>query len=140
VELSSRVEYALLALLQMSNRQPEVQPLKVSEIAALQSIPGRYLDQILILLGRSGLVQSQRGAKGGYLLAKDPRQITLWEIMTALEGEPNRLTEDAAATLTLEKKAVRAAWEEVSQVCQDTLSSYTLHDLCQQLNTDQPQL
>lgn len=131
MELSSRVEYALLALLEMSNRQPEFQPLKVSEIAAIQSIPGRYLDQVLISLGRSGLVQSQRGAKGGYLLAKEPKQITLLEIMTAVEGESNRLKEeDAIATLTLEKQAICAAWEQVSQVCQATLSSYTLQDLC----------
>lgn len=70
VELSSRIEYALLALLALFDWRLEGKPLKVSEIAAMQSIPERYLDQILILLRRCGVVRSQRGIKGGYLLAK----------------------------------------------------------------------
>ncbi|TAE00190.1 MAG: transcriptional regulator [Oscillatoriales cyanobacterium] len=70
MERSSRVEYALLALLELATPYPKDSPLTVSEIAAAQEIPERYLDQILTVLRRAGFVQSLRGAKGGYLLAK----------------------------------------------------------------------
>ncbi len=147
-ELSSRLEYAILALLELSDRQPNPYPLKAWEIAAAQSIPCRYLDQILIALRRSGLVQGQRGVKGGYLLAKNPQQITLLEIMEAVEGKSNEDESDEGEsnhpqlevdrTPTVERKVIIAAWKQASQAFQMALSNYTLEDLRIQRNTDQP--
>ena len=87
VELSSRVEYALLALLELASHQPKESPLTMNEITASQEIPERYLDQILAVLRRAGIVQSLRGAKGGYLLAIEPWQITLLEVFSSLDGD-----------------------------------------------------
>src|SRR4051794_15353034 len=61
-------------------------PLQSAEIAARQQIPEAYLDQLLGSLRRAGIVRSQRGPHGGHELARDPRTITLGEIVTALEG------------------------------------------------------
>lgn len=132
MELSSRVEYGLLALLELSNHRLEGKPLKVNEIAASQPIPERYLDQILILLRRHGVVQSQRGRKGGYLLAKEPSQITLLEVVTALEGNNHLPPGSELNTFTLEKVAVLQLWQEAAQACHSVLDGYTLQDLCQQ--------
>src|SRR3982751_2600279 len=61
-------------------------PLQCAEIAARQKIPEAYLDQLLSILRRVGIVRSLRGPHGGHELARDPRQLTLGEVVTALEG------------------------------------------------------
>jgi Rrf2 family protein len=132
MELSSRVEYALLALMELSDRQKQGKPLKATEIAQIQRIPERYLDQILIVLRRSGLIQSQRGVKGGYLLTKKPSQITLWDVVALLEGEGDRQPEEETMNPTVEKKVVISFWKQVSQEYQAILASYTLEDFCKQ--------
>ncbi len=131
MELSSRVEYALLALLELTSHYAKGEPLKVSEIAASQAIPERYLDQILTILRRSGVVQSQRGAKGGYLLAREPWQITLLEVVSSLEGNSSQKEETSEST-TLEKSVVIEVWQQVTEASLAVLGRYTLQDLCQQ--------
>jgi Rrf2 family protein len=140
LELSARVEYAFLALLEMASRYTHKEPLKISEITAKQPIPNRYLEQILTSLRRSGIVQSQRGAKGGYVLAREPWRITLLEILLAVEGDFSR---DSAAQrdaspdpkrsgfLSLEENLVKEIWQQAVAAAQDTLGQYTLQDLCQ---------
>lgn len=86
MELSLKSEYAVLALLELTNHYGQEQPLQIKHIAQSQNIPDRYLEQLLIALKKYGLVKSQRGAKGGYILAKEPWQINMLEIMRAVEG------------------------------------------------------
>jgi Rrf2 family protein len=131
VELSARVEYALLALLEMAIRHDDKEPLKMSEITTHQSIPDRYLEQILTNLRRNGIVQSQRGAKGGYVLARAPWQITLLEIVLSVEGNADAKERDRSDALTLEKDLVREVWQQAQEASQSILSRYTLQDLCQ---------
>jgi Rrf2 family protein len=132
VELSSRVEYALLALLELATPYPKDSPLTVNDIADSQEIPERYLDQILTVLRRAGFVQSLRGAKGGYLLAKEPWQITLLEVFCALEGDSNGKFQKVAESTTLEKTEVLEIWQEVRQASLAVLGKYSLQDLCEQ--------
>lgn len=130
VELSSRVEYALLALLELASHHPQERPLTVKEMTANQEIPERYLDQILTVLRRAGLIQSLRGAKGGYLLAKKPWQITLLDVFSALEGDGNGKVQKLAESATIEKTAVLEIWQEIRQASLAALGKYTLQDLC----------
>jgi Rrf2 family protein len=129
VELSSRAEYALLALLEMASSYQQKKPLTVAEITAKQAIPDRYLEQILSSLRRNGIIQSQRGAKGGYLLSREPWQITLLEIIAVAEGERSESTASAASTV--EKKLIDEVWQQAKTACQAVLDHYTLADLCQ---------
>src|SRR3972149_2979237 len=62
-------------------------PIPLSEIAKSERLSHDYLEQLMIPLRRSGLVKSQRGVYGGYLLSREPGKITLKEIIQALEGE-----------------------------------------------------
>ena len=135
MELSSRVEYALLALLELASRQKRELPLTVNEIAASQAIPERYLDQILTHLRRSGILASQRGAKGGYLLAKEPWQITLLEVVSSVEGSNSAREGEFVDSQTLEKTVVLEIWQKTKKASQSILASYTLQDLCQQRDT-----
>ncbi|MEG3845042.1 Rrf2 family transcriptional regulator [Microcoleus sp. herbarium14] len=132
MELSSRVEYALLALLELASHHPKDSPLTVNEITAFQEIPERYLDQILAVLRRAGIVQSLRGAKGGYLLAKQPGQINLLEVVFALEGDSSRKSQKVSESATIEKTVVLEIWQEVRQASLSVLEKYTLQDLCEQ--------
>ncbi|HLO51763.1 MAG TPA: Rrf2 family transcriptional regulator [Kamptonema sp.] len=131
MELSSRVEYALLALLELASRQQRELPLTVNEIAGSQAIPERYLDQILTHLRRSGILISQRGAKGGYLLAKEPWQITLLEVVISVEGNNSAKEGEILNSQTIEKTVVLEIWQQAKVATQSILASYTLQDLCQ---------
>lgn len=75
MELSSKVRYALLALLELASHHEQGEFLQIEQLATGQQIPERYLAQLLMALRRCGIVRSQRGAKGGYALAKKPQQI-----------------------------------------------------------------
>ncbi len=137
MELSSKVEYALLALLELASHQAKGEPLNVSEIAVSQGIPERYLNQILTTLRHTGIVQSQRGSKGGYLLSRDPRQITLLEVIFSLEGDGNSIKGEVSESATLEKAAVLEIWQKGLGAFQSVFSRYTLQDLREQRDSYQ---
>lgn len=124
---TARVEYALLALLELASQPDRKEALKISEIAAKQSIPDRYLEQICTNLRRSGILQSQRGAKGGYVLSRKPWQITLLEVITSVEGTQT----DKSTDLSPEKSLIYEVLQQAKSASQAVLSHYTLQDLCQ---------
>jgi Rrf2 family protein len=136
VELSSKSEYALLALLELGRSFASSEPLQIRQIAAQQNIPDRYLEQLLASLRRAGLVRSQRGAKGGYLLARAPWQITLYEVVSCIEGF-DRSKEPAAAPPTPEAAVIAEAWQTVQRAVETTLQKQTLQDLLDQCKSKQ---
>jgi len=83
--LSRKAKYGLKAMLRLATDQP-VAPMLVSDIAAEESIPKKFLEQILLELKHRGLVQSKKGKGGGYMLARDASQISMGEIIRALDG------------------------------------------------------
>jgi Rrf2 family protein len=129
MELSSRLEYALVALLEIAKYQAQGKPLKVNEIAASQSLPERYLDQIFTSLKRQGIISSQRGMKGGYLLAKELWQITLLDVVMAIEGGGNQKKVDPAISNTVEKTVIVQTFDEIKESVDEILKNYTLQDL-----------
>src|SRR5215217_7680303 len=84
-------------------------PVQCAEIAARQQIPEAYLDQLLSSLRRVGLIRSQRGPHGGHELTRDPRELTLGDVVTALEGPvvPHEFVHSASIE---DACAVRNAW------------------------------
>jgi Rrf2 family protein len=85
MKITARVEYAVLALfeLALNSRERQVQAREISE---RQKIPLRFLEQIMIQLKKAQLVKSVRGAAGGYLLGRSPADITLRDVVEAVEG------------------------------------------------------
>ncbi|NEP18718.1 MAG: Rrf2 family transcriptional regulator [Leptolyngbya sp. SIO4C1] len=135
MELSCKSEYALLALLALSLHYGKGEPLQIRQIAAQQSIPDRYLEQLLATLRRAGFVKSQRGAKGGYLLACEPWKITLLDVISCIEGFDSREAEVTAGTV--ESTVVHQLWQSVRQAAEAVLSEHTLQDLVDQRNAKQ---
>jgi Rrf2 family protein len=84
VEISARGEYAIRALAELAAAGGG--PLTVGELAAAQHIPSRFLQNILLQLRLRGLVHSQRGAEGGYRLARPAAAISLADILRAVDG------------------------------------------------------
>ncbi len=85
VKVSTRGDYAARALLSLALHESE-RPTSVKEIAERTSLPQPYLEQILLAVKGAGLVRSKRGVGGGYVLARPPEEITLAEIVAAVEG------------------------------------------------------
>ncbi|MBW4598258.1 MAG: Rrf2 family transcriptional regulator [Calothrix sp. FI2-JRJ7] len=134
MELSSRVEYALLALIELADCHSIEKSLKISEIAARHSLPERYLEQILSTLRREGIVKSVRGAKGGYILVKEPRQIYVQEVIAVIDGE-RKPSEAEPETSTPEKMVINQIWLQASETTKTFFQKYTIQDLCQQRDT-----
>ena len=85
MRLTNRSEYALLALIHLARRSPD-EYLSVQAIASSQSVPPKFLEQILLALKRARIVQSQRGQRGGYRLARAASKIPLAEIVRLFDG------------------------------------------------------
>jgi len=85
VKLSTRSEYACLALIDLARHRDEGF-ISAAIVAERQEIPRQYLEQILLILKRAGYVRSRRGTGGGYRLAKDPSAISMAEVIRLLDG------------------------------------------------------
>lgn len=136
VELSCKSEYALLALIELSVHYSKGEPLRICQMATEQNIPDRYLEQLLATLRRAGFVKSQRGAKGGYLLTREPWKVTLLDVVSCIEGFEAKAKEVKSPT-TAEGAVVGEVWQEVRQAAEDRLEKYTLQDLVDKRNARQ---
>jgi Rrf2 family protein len=86
VKVSTRGDYASRALLSLALHEGGGSPTSVRDIAERTALPQPYLEQILLALKGAGIVRSKRGVGGGYVLAREPSQITLGDIVSAVDG------------------------------------------------------
>lgn len=129
MELSCKTSYALLALIELAAVYPIGETLQIRQIAAIQDIPDRYLEQLLATLRRGNIVKSQRGAKGGYILAREPRQITLLDVITCLEGADSQPDAKDSCPTNLEMAVIGEIWQEVHATANMVLRKYSIKDL-----------
>ena len=116
MNISSRCEYACRAVVELARHYPDEAPLTATELAERRDIPEKYLVHILLRLKRRGIVRSVRGAQGGYLLGRAPDMVSLYEVITAVDGpllEP--LPNGGAASEEL-APAFRDAAQEVREL------------------------
>ncbi len=85
MKISTRSHYAVRALFHMAYHSPNT-PMKVAQVSEAEAISASFLDQIFQSLRKAGIVQSKRGPRGGFVLARPPRDITLKHIICAVEG------------------------------------------------------
>lgn len=85
MKISTKGRYGLRALIDLA-KYSEIEPVSISSIATRQGISERYLEQLMTLLKKAELVKSIRGAGGGYVLAKDMNDISVGDVLRALEG------------------------------------------------------
>jgi Rrf2 family protein len=139
VNISAKVEYACIAVLELAARNGSGQPVRIRTIADAHGIPSRFLVQILLQLKGAGIVASTRGAAGGYRLMKDPADITLGEVMGIFEGQPNAITSNAGIA-TPSSKALLDVWREVAEVQREMLENITFADLVERTQSQSEQM
>jgi len=132
VKISTKGEYGIRAMLYIGMKS-EQGPVTSHEIAQHQGIPEPYLRQILALLSKDGLIQSNRGPQGGHVLGRPASQITLRHILVTLEGQTTGIDQILALPCTIdvgtEYCAIREVFLDVKQAVERILSRTTLEDL-----------
>lgn len=106
-------------------------PMFLKDIARNEELSEKYLSQLVMPLKASGLVNSVRGAQGGYLLARPPEQITVKDIVEILEGDlaPSDCSKDNSLCARSSYCITRGVWEKLEKSISKTLKSITLNDL-----------
>ena len=135
---STKSEYGVRVMVELA-RRGGAEPVALAEIAEHEGLPPAYLEHLVARLRRAGLVESRRGAHGGYLLAREPAQITMAEVVEALEGriapiECFSSTPDGTIHCVREFDAERVCttkilWTRVRAAILDTLQETTLAEL-----------
>lgn len=136
MKLSTKGKYGLKAIFELSLNANEG-PMPLNMIASRQKIPEQYLEQIFSTLKKSKLITSVRGAQGGYLLNKQPEEITVGDILTILEG-PVALSQciiDEGACENANDCSTRLVWEKLKKGIEDVLNSITLQDMIDDYNS-----
>ena len=135
MKVSTRGDYASRALLSLALHADTSGPTSVRDIAERTGLPQPYLEQILLALKGAGLVRSKRGVGGGYVLARTPKEITLGQIVSAVDGpivagDFGRPHENGACQHE-GQCILLAMWDEVGEYMRSHLDSFTLEDMLQ---------
>ena len=125
-QVSAKSEYACAAVFELASVYSRGELLQVRKIADAQKIPSKFLVQILLQLKAAGLVTSTRGACGGYRLARDPNDITVWDVHCIIDGLTHRPRE---TTRRLSANVLNDVWREASHRSRDVLQSTTFAQL-----------
>lgn len=138
MRLSIKGDYGVRAMLDLAERYGQG-PIQSESIAKRQEISEAYLDQLLTLLRRAGLVRSIRGPRGGHELTRPAEQITLTEVLSALEGDFLPSGPESGHDLP-SVRVQQEIWQRVSEEIQRILDGTTLQSLLmrQQTLTEAP--
>jgi len=138
MRLSTKGRYGVRAMVELALHYGEG-PVLLREIAKQQGISERYLEHLIISLKVAGLVKSIRGAHGGYILAKPPGQIRLYEVIQVLEGSlaPVACVDDPRICSRFPICVTREVWEQIKNAVVNVLNSITLEDLANRQKSKQ---
>jgi Rrf2 family protein len=131
-----RSDYGVRAVVDLARRYGDG-PIQSGDIAARESIPEAYLEQLLTSLRKAGLVRSSRGPRGGHELAREPGAVAVGEVVAALEGP--LLSLDCLGAADGERASTasvtRELWEEVADAANRILDTTTVSDLVERLQS-----
>ena len=129
MKLSVKSDYAARAVLCLARHYPERAALRMEDVADEQGVPPKYLPQILIELKARGIVRSVRGKEGGYLLARAPADITLGDVLRAVEGP---LFESPALGDSHCPAELRRAWQKLQRSLEDAAEAITFAQMLEE--------
>lgn len=131
MKISKKCQYALKAVLELAQRNPG-EPVKTHDIADAQRISPRFMEIILNELKHGGFVESRRGNEGGYMLARDPKALTVGEVIEYIQGAISVAPEAVKAnrgTAFFGNEAFKKLWQEVNSVVSEVCGNKTFADM-----------
>lgn len=130
MRVSAKTDYAIRAALELA-AAPDERPVKGERIATAQAIPLRFLENILMALRHAGLVESRRGADGGYRLARAAADVTLADVIRAIDGPLAGVSGRRPETLDFDGVAepMKDVWIAVRASLRSVLEQVTLADV-----------
>ena len=130
MKLSTRSRYGTRILVDLA-RHNDQGPIQIGEISKRQDISVKYLEQLIRPLKQASMVTSVRGPKGGHMLAKEPEDITLGQIVRLFEGQTELVEciSNPEQCNMSDDCQVRLAWKEATRVLYEKLDSTTISDL-----------
>ncbi len=135
MKLSTKGRYGLRALLDIAIHG-ENTPVPISDIAARQQISEAYLEQLMAKLKKAGLIESQRGAQGGYRLQQSPELVSVGDILRALEGNLDAVTcpalNDEGSCAGAELCVTKYVWQRINDAITQVVDEIHLSDLVEE--------
>ena len=131
MNISSKSRYAVRALVELAGREPAAdgRPVPLAEIAERRAIPQQFLEQVFATLRRARIVQSRRGASGGYRFARPPADVTVLAVVTALDGVPSLAECTQGLCERAEGCGAASVWIEAKEAAEAVLGGTTIADL-----------
>ncbi|MBE6746426.1 MAG: Rrf2 family transcriptional regulator [Ruminococcaceae bacterium] len=135
MKISTKGRYGLRIMIDLAINGKE-NPVSIKDIAERGNLSDKYLEQIINLLSKYGLVKSVRGARGGYLLTKEPDKITVEDILMATEGSlaPVACAENNDSCEKFCDCATSVIWAEIYTAVVGVVRNITLEDLVERTN------
>lgn len=136
MRLSTRGHYGLKAMFDLAQHYGG-EPVPLKSVAERQSLSEHYLEQLIAVLRKKGLVKSVRGSQGGYLLSREPKDIKVGDVVRALEGPiaPLECVNEQAKIVGCDQAdycITRSVWIKVRDSIAGVLDAITLEDLCRE--------
>lgn len=129
MKISVKIDYACRVLAEMARMHGKSELAQIDHLAKTEAVPANFLAQILGELRNGGLITSKRGIQGGYALARDPDQISLYDIMKVIDGE---LIEFSGNHEGRSGGTLKEIWGELRHALDEKAKSYTLENFISQ--------
>ena len=126
MKISVKVDYACRVMAELARLHGSGELARIEHLAETEAVPANFLAQILLDLRDHGLISSRRGNRGGYMLARPAEEISLYDILMAVEGQCLQLSGNYQGR---SGRRVKQVWDEISKTLVEKTKSYTLDRL-----------
>lgn len=126
MKVSVQVDYACRVLAELARRHGTGELAQIEHLAETEAVPANFLAQILLKLRNNGLITSRRGSHGGYVLARAPEEISLHDILLAVEGQCLQLSGNSEGR---SGRRIKQVWLEIGAALEQKTKTYTLDRL-----------
>jgi Rrf2 family protein len=142
MKITYKGDYALKAVLELALHY-NVELLTAQDMAKRIDAPVKFLEQVLLALKKSGLIESRRGKVGGYRLSKPPRRITVGDVTRLIDGdiEPISCVKDRYSNCAdIHRCVFKGIWQKVSKATSDIIDNVTFEELASQVKAEREEL
>ncbi len=140
MNVSAKSKYAVRALVELAERT-EARPdhlVRLTDVATARGIPLQFLEQLFASLRRAGIVNSRRGASGGFVFARPPAQVTVLEVVEVLDGLVSPAVCTQGECERIEECGPAAVWLEAKEALERVLRETTIADLAERERSRAP--